>query len=97
MALFDPRAMLKAAGVDVNELEARFKQLQETVQAGYVAFVAVQATVLDLKASNERIEAALTIMLADRNAAQLANNIANGTVTEAELDELLSTLKETAN
>jgi hypothetical protein len=81
--------MLKAAGIDVNELEARFKQLQETVQAGYVAFVAVQATVLELKASNERLEAALTILLTDRNALQLPRNV----VTE--LDALLG--EETAN
>lgn len=79
--MFDARSMLKAAGINVTEMEERFRQLQETVQAGYVAFVEVQATVIDLRASNARLEDALLILLKDRNEAReieaLKNKVAH--------------------
>lgn len=67
--LFNVKSMMQAAGLDVDELEARFKMLHETAQAGYVAFVDVQAKVHTLMESNARIEAALTVLMQDRNKA----------------------------
>ncbi len=82
--MFDARSMLKAAGINVAEMEERFNQLRETVQAGYVAFVDVQALVHVLVESNARMEVALTILLADRNKAEHAKQI------KADLDEVFA-------